>query len=448
MSKAELNPISDEVFFAAMGVAGLDPENPNPEIAAQLDARLMRIYRRQLLLYYVMVVTAVCVTTYAFWSGWLQDYLLVAVLTYGYGLVAIVADPLTFVTMKKIPLKKATDAQLGPRIDRNELQEIVGEAMQTLPADMSFRQGREVPAIFIVDSKQANAMATNEHFFNSSRSLNAIYIYTALLHLLQRDEVRSIMAHEMGHFYRYINPYQKHRLAAHFFRGSAAFLMVVGIHQMGLFGGWGWIGGLLVAPMLAAAVVGLCFSAGHHEAEFLCDYAAARKFGVLPIVNALLKIAVRNDLYFVMYEETIEVLRSNPDLKVNEIVVAAEECLPHGFIKADEARRLIRTSLDEFRGAKSLTDEEVKAQEAVVKPIQNILDKRAKNELVHWRDFDSRIVDGQLDAHELRDFIGVLLGNKYLQVVGELSDADDVLASHPSFRRRILFLASTLPIET
>ncbi|MFT7643878.1 MAG: hypothetical protein ACI9G1_005644, partial [Pirellulaceae bacterium] len=34
MSKAELNPISDEVFFAAMGVAGLDPENPNPEIAA------------------------------------------------------------------------------------------------------------------------------------------------------------------------------------------------------------------------------------------------------------------------------------------------------------------------------------------------------------------------------------------------------------------------------
>jgi Zn-dependent protease with chaperone function len=448
MSKAEAKPISDEEFFATMGVRGLDPANPDSEIAERLDARLMRIYRTQLLLYYGLVVIAIGINAYAIWTGLFLKYPLVAALTYGYALLAVVSDPLSFMTMKKTRLEEATAKQLGTTIDSDELKNIVVEAMETLPAEMSFLRGREVPSIFIVDSKQANAMATNEHFFNASRSLNAIYIFTALLHLLQRDEVRSIMAHEMGHFYRYINPFQKHRLAAHLFRGSAAFFMVVGIHAWGTFGGWGWIPGVLLAHTIAAVIVGLCFSQGHQEAEFLCDYAAARKFGVLPMVNALLKIAVRTDLYFVMYEEVVEVLRSNPDLTINSTVEAAEACLPHGFIGADKARHLIRAALDKFRGTTPLTQEQKESQDKVVKPILELLDKRTKHQLVHWRDFDSRILDSKLDAHEMRDFIGVLVANKTLQVVGELSDSDDLLSSHPSFRRRILFLASTLPIES
>ena len=150
--------------------------------------------------------------------------------------------------------------------------------------DLTQRAGLPMPRLFVIPSEQPNAFATGR-----SPKHAAVAVTQGLMHLLPREEVRGVLAHELAHV--------KNRdvlvttVAAMI---GAAISAVANFLQFSwLFGGddddnplgfAGTLAAILVAP-IAAMILQLAVS---RQREFLADATAAELMGEgRPLANAL-----------------------------------------------------------------------------------------------------------------------------------------------------------------
>jgi Zn-dependent protease with chaperone function len=199
------------------------------------------------------------------------------------------------------PLHSAPAELLGT-YTRETVAELVQDASSRFPPG-------EQPAVFVRESRLANAGANNSWLFDHLPHHNAIFLHSHVLHAFDREELRAIVLHELSHFHRHMEPASR----------NVGFVLLSRIPLLA---------GLLSAlfspvwplHLLLSGLVYLCQSRALRQStslsetrELACDAQAAALGGALPAINALLKIAERDQLAgSILSEAEVALSRHSP----------------------------------------------------------------------------------------------------------------------------------------
>ena len=341
-----------------------------------------------------------------------------------------------------------TDSGALGNFSKNELEKLVREVCE------SFNE-TEIPKIYVVDSKDAGAWVMNVDILNWVRPWNAIYLTRYFLNCLNRQELKALLAHEMCHFSMHYTITTRY----FFIRGLCMAILITTLISYPIFwwenfvgDGWVfWIGLICfsffgitsVVIMIAKIITGLSwiFSArgDSQEVEALCDLEAARRFGMTPMCNVLLKLGTRQEIF----QSVISAFHKNPTEKPNSsallffengaVTIATkklEELLPDGFISNEDATPMI--------------------EEAIQTGVNSTQSQRFRHEAINtirWQDYDNRYSNSNLDLVEFQTFFEEIKknpDNPLFNIPDEVDSADALFSTHPSIRNRILFLGHNL----
>jgi Zn-dependent protease with chaperone function len=425
-----------------LGLTQARSGTPDPALAERLEQRWRKIYRRQAVLYLLLIAAGVGLLWWQAVRGAFHAHPLVAAICLGYAAAQVVAGYAGLILGSRVALDRADEQRLGKRFSIQDIRCIVRETSE------AFSEARELPNIYLIESKEGNAKVANSLLLNFIRPLNALYMNTYLLHALSREELRAVIAHEMAHFYRYMSPYARHRIGMYLFIGAATFEFMLHVPSEITTGWFSWIGApiaVYVANKVAIYVVILTAIGGDDESEFLSDYSAASRFGALATINALLKLYLRFHVYIDLLETVAEVLETNTEKSFDDLFRAAEQVLPHTVITPEEAQPLLRRALSDEHGDTSIFAKQFNGQEVFENRRKKARELRAEIEglrarkRIRWLDFDTPVRDGRLDEKECAALIQVL--------DDEPATKDKQWDSHPELSLRIRFLAATLPLN-
>jgi Zn-dependent protease with chaperone function len=295
---------------------------------------------------------------------------------------------------------------------------------------------KEKPNIFITIDKEANALSTNSMLLNFIPRFNAVFLNSYLFKALKPDEVRAILVHELAHFYRYIGPL-----------GRNAWLGIVG-SVAACVALYATDPDILDSTLLALAVVwwaplpflwlfGKIADLGHRDLEYACDAVAAEMVGVESMVNALLKIGDREEVFELVQLEMGRQLQENPRANPDEVAQALVSRIPDHPVTVEEARRALRAgSVARSKGGSERQTGKLLEQ---VRSTQKL---RAALKVVQWSEFDTIHRNGRLDRDELDGYVRALASDA-LAATNEVAmnhPATDRYQTHPSLRKRILYL--------
>lgn len=152
-------------------------------------------------------------------------------------------------------------------------------------ARLSREAGLPTPAVYLIDSRQANAFATGRNPDNA-----AVAVTSGLVHHLSQDEVEGVIAHELAHIR---NRDTLIMTVAATFAGAISFLAQIGLwfggsREHGKFGFVGVLLAALFAPMAAALIQASISRAREYGAD---SEGAAITGNPLGLASALHKIS-------------------------------------------------------------------------------------------------------------------------------------------------------------
>ncbi len=309
-------------------------------------------------------------------------------------------------------------------------------AVEQVVRTVGERFGRdEVPNIYVAIDKEANAWCVNSMLLNFIPRYNAVFLNSYLFRAFARDELLATMAHELAHFHRYLGPL-----------GRNAWLGVVG-SVAACVAIFTWNPDL-TTPLLAALVfwwAPLPFlwlfnkiaGMGQHDLEYACDAVAAEVVGAEPMVNALLKMGDRGEIFELVEREIGRHLDDNPKAEGTEIARALLDRVPEEPVNLDQARLALRTEpLPESTGGDKVQSREL------VRAIRRNHELRKALNVVPWSRFDTIRRDGRLDRDELHHYVRALARGEHTathEIATEHAE-EEPLQTHPPTRKRIVYL--------
>ncbi len=330
--------------------------------------------------------------------------------------------------VKVYKLEKAPKKWLPP-FSPAEIRSLIEEAAMELG-------GVETPNIYISVDKTANASAINSMFANCFGRLNAIYLNTYILKALKKEELKAVLVHELAHFHRYISPLNRNEWVATLISTASIFLLFTLIPQL-LF-----LTLITFAVYYWAAVPFLwLFHAFAYstdrDLEYASDTIAAEIIGVLPMVNALLKLGDRAEIFEIMEEQLRRCLSANPKIDPSEVLEKLTARLPDRKISLKTARALLRQPV-------RIHNQECEENNNK-KLIKTLLEKRRLRKalkVVRWNDFDTIQRDNTLDEKEFDNYVQKLLSIQHSATHSISTDHahKEMLQNHPSIKKRIIYL--------
>lgn len=269
---------------------------------------------------------------------------------------------------------------------------------------------RKPAELVIYESKYANAFASQERWIGLLRQ-NRIELFSNMFYLLDLDEFRAVIAHELGH--------HKH------------FPKVSLITQ------------LLIPALAGRPVYRQCL-------EYLSDWYAADSVGLIPAANALIKIHHRRHL-ITEISRGLAFVQKDFNIGITgaiEFQQIAADVIPHDFRATEKLDKHIAEIIDRYfekrspalRGtgkdyaAKFRKDPDIKLERQALK---------FRYKFIDWRIFDNRIKDNTLDEQELEELYLYLKNNQNVQLFSSDVIKDPQLEKwvpHPSLRDRLIFL--------
>ena len=182
------------------------------------------------------------------------------------------------------PLHSLREEKIG-MYTRNELDTLVNEVFEHALEN-------EKPSIYLLNLDAANALAVNIYLLNFIKPLNALYITRKCLECLERQELKAILYHEMGHFNGFMYAGSRTVKFSLFFVLFMPFAFTVAFNG-GV--GFSYVIGLLVFLFLLAKIVLGSAEKRNHAIEHLSDLYAADKVGALSTINALIALGRANE---------------------------------------------------------------------------------------------------------------------------------------------------------
>lgn len=182
--------------------------------------------------------------------------------------------------------------------------------------------------------------------------------------------------------------------------------------------------------------------------EFLCDLSAARRYGILNVINGLLGVVKTAEIQYHLYTTLLNRIRKDDTLSIEHLQNLLAQCeakLPDRAVTKNELLNILREVLnsdatDELRDQLSR-----EAQKKEEEKIRELLDKLLANhefDLIDWNDFDTEVKDGRISRNEYGKLIATLIDDPDQQLFDLPSDNKILVqeGTHPTVRDRILFL--------
>lgn len=325
----------------------------------------------------------------------------------------------------------ATPDHLWGQYSAEEIRRFAHEAAQQL-------NGHEVPNLYIAVDKSANAMAVNSLLVNFIPRLNAIYLNSYLLKTLTPLELRAILAHELAHFHRYMSPLTRNTWVATLGDGAVLVFLFLCFPNLSLIT---WVIICILYWIWAPFTIlyNLVDMLTARDLEFCADLVAAELVGCLPMINALLKIGDRAEVYEAVEERVAELLERYPALNAAQVIQKLNDLLPDTQIGVRQAKRLFNQNLKPDAAEMDGDKDENK------KLLKDLLSRRALRKALrvyHWNRFDVIHRDNSLDGKELASYLNSLAGSPLHATHKVSSDHPDYepYQTHPSMKKRILYL--------
>ncbi|OLS29473.1 MAG: hypothetical protein ThorAB25_16400 [Candidatus Thorarchaeota archaeon AB_25] len=331
--------------------------------------------------------------------------------------------------------------------------------------DLAIQSKVKVNKIFIMNSPLPNAFTFSLPFLGS-----IVVVHTNTLEVLNEEEVKAIITHELGHIANRDSIVQIFTRMPSFFIdliylyiyillgvgvASAVFLdgdlILAGIRLLVL-------GGFFLLSRILSAVTQLFMRKASRSAELMSDYHAASVLGHEATINALIRLGQRVEAITVLIEEVRWLESLNPERggKIsNDELMRIITHYPLDGIDEKNARQVapgvfLSTRLKNMREVYGLelTDEQI--QTAVDPAIPSLQKKRddakpdsevtKEIQIVDWRkvDYDK---DRRLSTEELNDLLKILRENPKKMLFDREVGANLLILDHPDFRRRVLFIA-------
>jgi Zn-dependent protease with chaperone function len=344
-----------------------------------------------------------------------------------------------YLFLKKADIDSLDDDDPIGKYSAGEIKALIKEVFQPY-------KNQEIPNIYVLHSGETRAAVWNSLLFNRIKVLNAIFISKPLFHILEKNELKAIISHELGHFYGYTSPLGRTRL---FFFVLMGLLPVYLYENSGASTIWYFVGLWVFFYFAKYFLLGLLLFPWGKTVEYLCDYYAAERYGKLNIINALLTQAKRGEFEEIIMEMVVKKIKKDNTLSIAKLMTIFDiinEKLPDKtVIPEEELKAIIKASFEseeigKFR--KELTKPKIKQEDKIIEKFINKFFDRKDFQLIDWNLFDFAEKNMRINEYEYPYLIKTLIEHPEGQLFNSVLDnkKKNVYVSHPTFGERILFL--------
>ncbi len=349
-----------------------------------------------------------------------------------------------------VPLS-AADQELFGTIDKQHFTSMVTELLEPLK-----QKKREVPNVYINIDTELNAYAVNSLMFNFIGKLNAIYITSGLIKHLSLVEIRAIMAHEIAHFEKYSSLLSRVNLIDTLFLALPPVYLysIVFDQPQSLLGTLFCLFFIYFIYSVLNFILSLFSNYNDRILEHLSDCYAAERYGKLNMINALLALGKSSELLEKIIRHVIHKLKEDPQLPLTSLLDISLFMYTNLNEKNDAKKRKLKLRIDALwkaseinamRSEAALSRAEQEQRKEALKQIEKELVQTFS--MHDWTRFDTHIQDRKIDVDEYSGFIEELRSNPDRQLFATMDDNQEqtMISTHPSFTKRILFIADNLP---
>ena len=331
--------------------------------------------------------------------------------------------------------------------------------------DLAKKSKVTVSKIYIMKSPLPNAFTFSLPFLGS-----VVVVHSNILEVLNEDEVKAIITHELGHIANRDSLVQIFTRMPSFFIDIIYLyiyiLLGVGVASAILLEGnpiYAGIrllvlGGFFLLSRILSTVSQLFMQKASRSAELMSDYHVASVLDHEATINALIRLGQRVEAITVLIDEVRWLESLNPErngqISNGEIMRIITD-YPLDGIDEVNARQVapgvfLSTRLKNMREVYGLKLTDIQIQKAVDSAVPGLLKKRddvkpvsetTKGiQIVDWREVDYD-EDRRLSSLELTDLLKILRENPKKMLFDREVGTNLLTLDHPDFRRRILFIA-------
>jgi Zn-dependent protease with chaperone function len=302
-------------------------------------------------------------------------------------------------------------------------------------------KGKEIPKVYIIDEPTGGPMVIDTYVFNFLGPLNAIYIPRHVFGVYKPNELKAIIAHELGHFYHYMYPIQRFPYP---FYLLATLVPLITFPLVNI---WVAIAILVVFSFLFHPLLYKAFNHKSKRMEYLCDLFAAKLFGKLNIINGLIVTCKYSELVELTQKKVLKNIKVDDTLSVEnygDIFDQILRVMPKQPSSRDELDSVITEVISNFdhKSYKTkLSKTAIKKEHALISVMLTDPFYSKKREVLDWSTFDFIKRNHRIEPGEYTALIQTILDKKSYLIDSVTDEDDDELSStHPSIRSRILCL--------
>jgi Zn-dependent protease with chaperone function len=335
-------------------------------------------------------------------------------------------------------LKRCREDRIG-RYEKNKIIKLC-DAMIT----ENFETGQEVPSIYLANHIGNNAFAINSLLMNFIKKFNAIAISKELFEYLNENEIRAIIAHEIAHFKKYIPIVRRIRFIPSILFVLTAYILsaylttVLRIPVFILY---------LACFILVKKIMSWPYNIYKKDDEFLADLYAARKYGKLNMINALIRIYQMDDQDILLNREIAKFVMKSKRLEARDVEKIKATIKGKLNKKIHDEKKMIDqiSSLLKkmtFSKPRALSQDDIRKRNKALENYLHKISRLVENKTLDWDEIDHHVKDGKIDDVEYEGLIELLKKNPELQLFRTPNDNIGKMRSksHPALRERILFI--------
>lgn len=345
---------------------------------------------------------------------------------------------LLLLNLKTELLKDVKSKKIG-RYNKNKIIKLFDMIIKE-----NFEENEEIPSIYLIKDVGGNAFVINSLLLNFIKGFNAIIISRELFDCLNIDELKAIIAHEIGHFKKYISIADRIPFIPFLFSVLSAYILIT--FQVST-SSIATVIAYLFCFIIIRTITTWSFKIFKKDVEFLSDLYSANKYGKLHTVNALIKLYQMNNMDILLNLEISKFMIQSKHLKIKDIQ-RIQRKLKRRLHKKRYDEKIIKGQIAKylknmkFSNKRKLSKVETKLRNNALEGYIENISKLLEDKTIDWHDIDNHIKDARIDSVEYDGLIETLKNNPELQLFRTPNDNIKKMkfGTHPALRERILFI--------